>query len=98
MDTNTNIFGGTGEWFAYRNKFTCSIPARMRNAIEAELNSAVIGQKSILPIPDGIDPKDFIPCYLIVCWIEMGVLQKIPNVGKGTIAATLDVIRKHLTT
>ena len=89
----TNIFGGTGKWVNYTNKFNCPhIPARMRNAISAELNARYIGAESILPVPAGVNCEELIPNWLIFLWAEMGLLIKLSNVGVGTYNETLQVI------
>jgi hypothetical protein len=93
----TNCFDGKGEWVQYRNRFNNPhIPTRMRNAIESELNAEVIGSTCILPIPQGVDPRVLIPNWLIILWAEMELLQRLPNIGAGTINDTLQVIADSL--
>lgn len=98
MNPNTeNCFGGKGDWIPYRSKFNnLHIPARMRNAIESELNAEVLGTTCILPVPQGVDPKILIPNWLVILWAEMGLLNQLPNVGVGTINATLQAIADSL--
>lgn len=82
------------EYHNYTKNFNCPhIPTRMKNAISAELNSEAVGAgKSILPIPEGVNCKELIPNWLIILWVEMGLLEKVPNIGKKSINDTLQAI------
>jgi len=85
-----NCFDGIGGWIAYRHLIDCpGIPTRMKNAIESELNAAVIGSVCMFDIPSEVNIQESIPAWLVVKWIEAGNMKRLPNVGVKTINDTL---------
>lgn len=83
-------------WTPYRNFIKTEIPARMKNAIEAELNR----QDCIFNLNEYewamINISNKIADWLIIKWIDSGYIQRLPKVGKTTISNTIDAISANL--